>query len=266
MPSRLLPASSSTPSPSTWAAYLSPHLASFPTPKPTSAEIYGVWLEGLSPVLTAHAALTSTPFADTTLDIHVIETVPTGPHQRALFEELLHLLPSVLALRLHFFVAPAPSDGAPPPAPSTADPITELQKTCGPCSALTRTRTHILHTTPYSTFAPTSAPALVLAFDPSIAASLPLSSKSDASDESEPDAETWASILDLVATKGWKGIFTATTEKDAKEDSEVATSVVGRDRKVGTVERNAWAGGWPKVDLWEEEGVWRAAGWVWTLN
>ncbi|KAL8279088.1 hypothetical protein RQP46_008546 [Phenoliferia psychrophenolica] len=271
MPSRLLPPSStpSIPSPTTWAAYLSPHLASFPTPKPTSAEIYGVWLEGLSPVLTSHAALTRTSFSRKSLDIHIIETAATGPHQRALFEELLHLLPSVVELRLHFFPAPLPSDELSPP-PSTTPPTTEPQKTCGPCSALHRTRTHIVHTTPYSTFAaslsPTSAPSLVLALDPSLSASLPNSSKSDSSDSSEPDAETWATILDLVASKKWTGIFTATTQKDTKDDWETAKGVVGRDAVMGSVERNAWAGGWPKVDMWEEEGVWRAAGWVWSLN
>ncbi|KAK4698938.1 hypothetical protein P7C70_g7331, partial [Phenoliferia sp. Uapishka_3] len=256
MPSRLLSSAPASPLSTTWAAYLSPHLAEFPTPKPTSAEIYGVWLEGLSPVLTAHAALASFKLKD--LDIHIIETTPTGPHQRALFEELLHLLPTVVNLRLHFFVAPSP-DATPASSSSAIPAKSEPQKICPACTALHRTRTHIVHATPYSSYASTLAatlsPSLMLALDPSLSASALLSPPTPPSSTTseEDDVESWSTILDFISSKGWKAVFTAPTEKDGKEDRDVARGVVGvgKEGSLKVVERNAWAGGWPKVDGWE---------------
>ncbi|KAM0751256.1 hypothetical protein T439DRAFT_380249 [Meredithblackwellia eburnea MCA 4105] len=275
-PKQWMPAASSNSSsplnrPKDWKSYLSPHLAvlsankSPKSPTPTSAEVYGVWVEGLSPVLTALSMLPSPPplTQDGTLTIFVLIPSPPPPHLLALYEELLHSLqPEVRHLRLEFF--PSPSSLFQPLNTKTKE---EKQTTCKTCLEQDRSRTHILHPAPLHLSLPDDSsesdgsvtnsfpPALVIAYDPSISAS------SEIEEQSGPG---WKRTFEILRAKNWRGAFTATTEKEAVEDCEMA-AVAGGEGQV-SVRRNVWAGGWPRVDLWEEDGgVWRSNGWVWTI-
>ncbi|KAI5478090.1 hypothetical protein MNV49_005455 [Pseudohyphozyma bogoriensis] len=245
MPSRLL--TSPAPLPSSWSSYLPPLL---PSPAPPTAHIYGVFVEALSPVFTALSALpppTSPP--KTTLTIHIL--LPTDVHpipeeitNLNLYEEILHLTPSLTALSL-FLISPA--------VPSQLNAAPTTQKTCAPCAGLHRKReVHWITGEYVEVVEGLEEPDLVVAFQPSMAAM---------------EDESWRRAIRLLMTKGVRAVFTARTEEEANDDLQWVVGEKGVDgMEVWGPERNTWKGGWPRIDGWEEDGVWFTNAWVWGVG
>lgn len=229
--------------PTSWASYLHPSI--LPTPLPSTAQIHGVFLEALSPILTIYASLPSPP-THNSLIVQIIDPLPTytGLHLPA-YEELLHLLPTITSLDLYLIG---------PNVPSSLATAAAKQTTCSDCTASKRTRSaHWISASSYSSL-PSSVPKpdIIAAFSPAISASV----------------EYWTPILKGIHQQRIPAVFTAKTEEEAIDDMQTVREVMGvKEGSAGLwgPERSVWAGGRPNVDGWEEDGVWRENAFVWGI-
>jgi len=235
-PPRVL--STPAPLPPSWPSYLD----SVKVPKVTAAEVYGVFLEGLAPVLTTLAALRrflpndADSLASVTLALLDQDPSTSGAWLPA-FEELGHQLPALKKLEL-ILLSPA-SPGSTAKAQGRAPlPL------CPTCTAQGRTRS--LQSVPVSSPSdlPVAAPTLAFA----LSSSLP---------GQDPDAVSpfWAATLAHCRQHRVPLVVASNTAEEAQEALERCKE--GGLEVVWEVERNVWAGGRPWLDLWEEDGLWR---------
>lgn len=112
--------------------------------------------------------------------------------------------------------------------------------TCPPCRTASRTRAATWVTGEYPLVAPTiSKPDLVIGFNLGLA-------MDDSSSE----------LIKFVRKSGVPVLLTGRTEEEARDEVE------GWGTTEWGLERNVWSGGWPRIDAWEEDGVWRNNGWA----
>lgn len=242
VPPRVLEAPA--PLPRSWAEYLE----GAGVPSVTRAEVYGVFVEALAPVLSILAALrrldaTATPSVDqaSSVSIWLLEQDPTsaGGFLPA-FEELAHQLPALKTIDLTLL---SPDNEGTKPQPPAPLPV------CPACSKAGRTRS--------LSSRGVSSPAVLQELEkPSLLFALSTSLPGE-----DPDAITpfWAAVLAHCKTTSVPLVVACNTAEEAQE-------ALARCAEQGLevrwdVERNVWSGGRPWVDLWEEDGLWRVAGW-----
>ncbi|GAA5882542.1 hypothetical protein JCM16303_002035 [Sporobolomyces ruberrimus] len=277
VPNRLL--SSPLPQiPSSWSSYLSSVASFLPSPTPPLAEIHGVFLESLSPVLTILSALHRLDYSLVAekLTLYLLdESLESCSNWIPCLEELQHQLPSLSHLEL-ITVSPLPSSST----SSTNDQQKEKKKTtqlssltklpmCPKCTERGRTRT-ITHLE--SLPSTLSKNSFVVSFNSSIALSDPISNP----------GTFWARTLESLSGAGEGGgggngkgvgfLLTSQTREEAK-DTIVALKGVVREEKglkeVWTGEENVWKGGWGRVEGWwglkgkEGEEEYEGEGIVW---
>lgn len=253
VPDRIL--TKAAPLPANWLAYL----ASVPLPKPTppSAQIYGVWLEALSPVFTLLAALRrfDATRADIAGQIHVRlmeETHSSASSWLPALEEFQHQLPALRKLEILALVPSTQQSPSPRPTPLPS---------CPKCTSAGRSRS-IAQWTSSST---PPAPPGPLASPPSTAIALSLNRSFAQSDADTSLASFWDTQLRGLAQQSVPFVSTAMTAEEAADDlmaiKEWCKVASVRTSVVWGIERNPWAGGTPKLDGWEDEGFTRAQGW-----
>ncbi|GAA5974312.1 hypothetical protein JCM21900_001737 [Sporobolomyces salmonicolor] len=246
VPTRVLPRP--TPLPASWTDYLA--ASGLPKPTPPLAEIYGVFVEALSPVLTLLAALRRLGFPDSAsiLTVYLLdETHETCAAWLPAFEELQHQLPLLRDLRL-VTVAPAAAASNAPTTP-TRLPV------CPACIAAGRTRT-ISHESSFPSAPPPAGTSIALALNSSLSLADPASSSPSA---------FWPRTLAALLSTSTPLLITAPTREDA-QDSVLQLRAAAQQAHqdvdaVWDVERNVWAGGWPRVDGFAEDGCWKNHGW-----
>lgn len=215
-------------------------------PKVTAAEVYGVFLEGLSPALTALAALRRfRPDEADVLEAVTVALVDQDPSTAGAwlpaFEEVGHQLPKLKNLELVLL------SGSTPGSATKAQGRVPLPL-CPTCTDQGRTRS--LQSVPVSSPSdlPPTAPTLAFAHSTSLPGE-------------DPDAVSpfWATSLAYLKAHGVPLVVACNTAEEAQEALERC-----KESGLGVawgVERNVWAGGRPWVDGWEEDGFWRTGGW-----
>ncbi|GAA5904100.1 zinc finger MYND domain-containing protein [Sporobolomyces salmoneus] len=263
VPNRIL--SSSQPPPSSWSEYLSSVSSFLPSPTPPLAEVYGVFLEALSPVLTILSALQRLdyPESSTKVTLYLIdESLETCSNWIPCLEELQHQLPSLQHLEL-VTVSPLPS--ATDSSKSTQlSSVTKLPL-CPHCIERGRSRT-ITHLP--SLPSQLAQHSLAISFNSSIALSTDLSSN---------PTTFWSRTLETLFSSEQKErvplLLTSQTKEEAKDTMQAFKGIGGGKGLEGvwTVEKNVWKGGHGRVEGWwgldeeeEDEGegiVWKNGWW-----
>lgn len=250
------------PLPVNWEAYLAdPFVAKdLPTnPTPTQAQIYGVWLEALSPVLSVLAGLRrlSSSAADDLerLELYMLEET----HQSIsgwipALEELQHQLPGLKHLSV---LALSPADSRTTP---TQTPNKIPLPTCPTCKEKGRKRdVSNWQRPPPNSVLPSRSARVALVLNRSFA-------------NSEPESIFWKEHLRALFTADTPVIFLSMTAEECHDELEAVMSwakEAGMEEKVEvvwSVERNTWAGGWPGIDGWEEDGLTRRGGWWFAIR
>ncbi|SCZ96972.1 BZ3500_MvSof-1268-A1-R1_Chr4-2g06903 [Microbotryum saponariae] len=243
--------------PANWPEYLS---TVEPPPRSTQAEVYGVFVEALSPVFTILASLRRL-FPTSTIDsasslrlIFLEETHQTLSSILPAFEELQHILPSLHHLELVAHSLSPPSGAAPPKPRTVPLPL------CPACTKSGRTRSITHHQG--------SWPALNESI-PSLAISLNSTLSQSLLDPTSPDYHKPA--LQSLFQAGTPILFTAQTEEESTDDlNAIFGKEMGWGREMVKVEwepvRNRWSGGWPRLDGWEEDGYWKKNGWTFCIG
>lgn len=248
-----------------WEAYLaSPDVAAdLPThPSPTRAQIYGVWVEALAPVLSLLAGWrrldpTAVDECQALQVLLLEETHQTISQWIPALEELQHQLPRLGQLSL---LALSPGDARSTPHQTPGKIPLPM---CGPCTEQGRKRD--VATWQRVPLVPSSATRgdqeqrVAVVLNRSVA-------------QAEPENPFWREHLSALWGEGTPLIWFAMTEEEARDELE-AVCEFARSRKGGRelqvvwgVERNVWSGGWPRIDLWEEDGVVRRGGWWWAVR
>ncbi|GAA5998648.1 hypothetical protein JCM5350_006023 [Sporobolomyces pararoseus] len=262
VPNRIL--SSPQPLPSSWSDYLSRVASFLPSPTPPLAEIYGVFLEALSPVFTILSALYRLDYdlSAPKLTLYLLdESLQTCSNWIPCLEELQHQLPGLEHLQL-ITVSPLPPSSSDSSSSTKSSQLSSLTKLpmCPQCTQKGKTRT-ITHLP--SLPSQLERNSLAISFNSSIA----LLSGTDLN--SNPTT-FWARTLKtfLFDENENKEVFTpplvltSQTREEAKDTIEVLRSCrrggAGREQveEVWSLERNVWRGGWGRVEGWwglEEE-------------
>ncbi|GAA5947378.1 hypothetical protein JCM3765_001649 [Sporobolomyces pararoseus] len=256
VPNRIL--STPQPLPSSWSEYLSDVSNFLPSPSPPLAEIYGVFLESLSPVFTILSALDRLDEFDLSnlsrLTLYLIdESLQTCSNWIPCLEELQHQLPLLKTLNL-ITVSPLP----PPTTSSSASTststsqLTSLTKLpmCPNCTQKGKSRT-ITHLE--SLPSKLEKNSLAISFNSSIAL---LSGTTDSN--SNPNT-FWSKTLNSLFNDNDKEekikvplLLTSQTREEARDTIQALTSCDRQDKieQVWKFEKNVWRGGWGRVEGW----------------
>lgn len=264
VPNRIL--SSEQPLPASWSDYLASVSGYLPSPTPPLAEIYGVFVESLSPVLTVLSALRRLEMVHRPrLTLYLLdESLETCSNWIPCLEELQHQLPDLAHLEL-VTVSPLPAAATSSTSQSTQlSSVTKLPM-CPECTRVGKTRT-IRHVAELPQ--ELARDAVAVSFNSSIALSTDL-----ASNPSTFWARTLARLFDPKQKDRIPLVLTSQTKEEAKDTIEALRGVGKPLDEEWTVERNVWRGGWGKVEGWwgidvEREGedgegiVWKNGWWT----
>lgn len=247
-----------------WEAYLtSPSVAaSLPTnPPPTTAQIYGIWLEALAPPLSFLSALRHLPSSqiDTSksLTLHILEET----HQSLsawlpALEELGHQLPSLRSTEIRACAPTITTSG--PSAKGVPLPV------CPECKLEGKER-KVVSCGGISSASKAGSLQAAVVWNRSFA-------------QSDPEAPWWKDQLRLLfspssSTSAIPLIWFSLTAEESADELEAllawARVELRGEEKVDVLwrpERNEWSGGWPRVDLWEEDGVVRRGEWSFAVQ
>ncbi|GAA6011602.1 hypothetical protein JCM11491_004701 [Sporobolomyces phaffii] len=275
VPNRIVRASTARARPASWPEYLASVTEYLPTPNPPLAEIYGVFVEALSPVLTILASLDrlvdSYPDDDGRFTLYLVdESLETCSNWIPCLEELQH---QVAALRHVAIVTVSPTVSQPQSQSQAGganqkttqrSSVTQLPM-CPACTreGRTRTITHVEHLPAAPTLRAARSKALAVSFNSSLALA----------DASGTGTSFWAQTLETISTPGYGVPFlvTSQTRDEAGDALDVLSTGGGGggcawDRECGwTLERNAWRGGWGRVEGWwdgDGEGIVWKNGWT----
>ncbi|ORY79805.1 hypothetical protein BCR35DRAFT_304642 [Leucosporidium creatinivorum] len=262
IPTRRLSSPTHLPSSGGWEAYLADPLVarSLPTsPPPTKAQIYGIWLEALSPPISFLAALRRIPSSNIdiskTLTLHLLEET----HQSLsawlpALEELGHQLPSLRSMEIRACAPTTTSSGGGKGVPL---PL------CPECKAEGKER-RVVSCGGVSAEGKAGGAQAAVVWNRSFA-------------QADPDSPFWADQLRALLSPSSPSTpliwFSLTAEESSDELDAVLSfarsSLPGGEEGVEVLwrpERNEWSGGWPRVDLWEEDGVVRRGEWSWAVR
>lgn len=229
------------PLPSNWEAYFVS--SSLPKPTPPAAEVYGIFSEALSPILTILAHLPPRLTSTSTIVLHFLSVdVVYDNTFLAAFEEVLHRLPSLVSLKI-FIIAPTL-----PALLHTDAPL--VLPSCPECKAEGCTKELKWVEGAYEEVGKDlPSPDMIISYQGGLSL-LPEDSQ----------------LALYLRGTGVPLLFTAMTEEEANDDCKYFEEKGESSLGVRGVERNIWASGWPRVDGWEEDGVWRRNGFVWSLE
>ncbi|GAA5931631.1 uncharacterized protein JCM15063_001521 [Sporobolomyces koalae] len=225
-----------------WTEYLDSVKQYLPTPIPPLAEIYGVFLEALSPVMTLVAALTKLGFvtndhesnSKTTLTIYLVdESLETCQSWIPCFEELQHRLPHVQHLNL---VTISPKQDS---ATAKLDHKVTTLPMCPTCVSQNRSRTirHVHELSSTTEFSNASSSSLLVSFNTSIALSL------------ENPNSFWSTFVRSIPNKV-PFVLTSQTREEGQDAIEALVSLEHPVSPIWAVEPNVWKGGWDRVEGW----------------
>lgn len=246
-PARLLP--TAEPLPSSWEKYL--ETTQLP-PGRSNAEVYGVFVEALSPVLTILEGSRRLGFGldwggQEKLVIHIVgATVEVeGAAGLQAYEELLHQLPKLKKLELVFVGDEVPDE-------IESYPLTHAGLLCPTCTAAGRERTAVWRKGAYHSLVTELPKAdLIVAFNAGFS-HLPVL------------VSPWTPTLVHIIGNSLPFVWTAQTVAEALEDQKRIEELDGgsRGQRVEwAATGNRWGGAWMRVDVWEQEGGWRNNAW-----
>lgn len=246
IPPRIL--TSPQPLPSNWIDYfLSVQL---PLPLPSNGEVFGVFAESLSPVLTILSSLSKlgvNPNKEGELRIEILgATVPYEGSFLPAFEELLHQLPNLKSLSLCFI-------GNEVPLTLEATHTETFLSTCPTCTQADRKvgfewRSGLYH-------------ELVEQKELKEKVDLVVCFSSGIGMEDWDESSQWKPTLEGLLRRKLPILMVANTKEEAKEDLKVLTTLA-KGKLVYELERNIFCGGDVNIDVFEEEGYWRRNEWI----
>lgn len=202
-------------------------------PDPTTA-VQMMMMEALSPVLTVLASLeVSVPrlAQQEELILHVVGIESRELQGTAVYEDLLHFLPCLKYLRIHY-VGPTPGDDVPSEAHSN--------RACTKCQSQQRVRVFTFHTTDYRTFLQEqelqgsfTRPHFIVGFNTGM---------------TEVDPVSWKTAIDEILRLRVPALFTAYSHYEAEMEARMFRSRT--DTKfLLPVGRNKWRGVVPTINV-----------------
>jgi splicing suppressor protein 51 len=171
------------------------------------------------------------------LTLHLIGATPKELDALMLFEELLHLLPTLKDLHCVFvgLEMPRPMLNA---DDSASDGEIDLDS-CAPCTAAGRKRSMSMHKTSYHSFSSLpsyNAPELAVAFH---------------TGHSQEAVSSWSPTIRLLSHASFPTVFTTYNRKEMEEETAILTGLGARFLVQG--EKNRWRGMRMLLEVAEEE-------------
>ncbi|CAA7264046.1 unnamed protein product [Cyclocybe aegerita] len=179
------------------------------------------------------------------LSIHVLGAAEKEVFNAQVFEEILHRLPQVNAIKLTFVGPELVDFGGPQPRTMEMD-------TCPQCSRQRRKRTQIHHPKTYHDFVQSQGsqfekPDLAVAFD------------SGASQEEE---DSWRKTIDLLIKEKIPTIFTAFNEEEARGQARIFQAAEASLHQELTPKANPWGSLLAKIEPNKVLGFYAVNGWL----
>lgn len=235
-----------------------------PNPTPSNAEVFGIFAESLSPILTIIQSikkfnLLESKSAEDTLHLEIIgSTINYEGSFLPAFEEILHQLPSLTNISITFI-------GLEIPLTLEATHTETFLSTCPECTKSDRKisfewRSGLYHELKEQKELKNEVD-LVIIFSSGVGL--------EDWDEETFDSEfsPWTGTFDSLLETDVPILMVANTEEEAKDDFRIlATSKGSKASVTWGIERNIWCGGDVHVDVFEQGGMWRRNEWTFGIK